>query len=48
MMNNYYIIKQVYNLLNEHVKLGIAIHPAGEWILDNFYVIEENVKSIQK
>ena len=48
MMNNYYIIKQVYDLLNEHVKLGIAIHPAGEWILDNFYVIEENVKSIQK
>lgn len=48
MMNNYYVIKQVYDLLNEHVKLGIAIHPAGEWILDNFYVIEENVKSIQK
>lgn len=48
MINNYYVIKQVYDLLNEHVKLGIAIHPAGEWILDNFYVIEETVKTIQK
>ena len=28
-------LKEVYDLLNAHVKLGIAIHPAGEWILDN-------------
>ena len=27
---------------------GISIHPAGEWILDNLYVIEEVVKSISK
>lgn len=48
MLENYDVIKQVYNLLNEHVKLGINIHPAGEWLLDNFYIIEETVKSIQK
>ena len=48
MLENYELIKQVYGLLNEHVKLGINIHPAGEWLLDNFYIIEENVKSIQK
>ena len=33
---NFEIIKQVYELLNEHIKLGIPIHPAGEWLLDNF------------
>ena len=41
-------IKRVYNLLNEHVKLGIQIHPAGEWILDNFYVVEEITNQIKK
>ena len=45
LLENYIKIKNVYNLLNEHIKLGISIHPAGEWILDNFYVIEETVKS---
>ncbi len=48
MLENYEVIKDVYDLLNEHVKLGINIHPAGEWLLDNFYIIEETVKSIQK
>ncbi|MCI9063953.1 MAG: hypothetical protein HFJ17_05065 [Clostridia bacterium] len=48
LINNYNLIKEVYNLLNQHVKLGISIHPAGEWLLDNFYIIEETVKSIQK
>ena len=48
MIDNYYIIKNVYQLLNEHIKLGIHIHPAGEWILDNFYIIEESVQQIEK
>ncbi len=48
MIENYKTIKQVYNLLNEHLKLGINIHPAGEWLLDNFYIIEETVKQIIK
>ena len=42
------IIKEVYELLNEHIKLGIPIHPAGEWLLDNFYIIEEITKTIIK
>ncbi len=41
-------ISLVYTLLNEHIKLGIPIHPAGEWILDNFYLIEKTVKTIEK
>ena len=48
LIENYEMIKNVYKLLNEHIKLGINIHPAGEWILDNFYVIEEVVKQIEK
>lgn len=44
---NFEIITQVYQLLNEHIKLKIPIHPAGEWILDNFYVIDETVKAIK-
>ena len=48
MMENYEVIKEVYNLLNENVKNKIQIHPAGEWLLDNFYVIEGVVRSIDK
>jgi len=45
---NYEIIKEIYNLLNEHIKMGIPIHPAGEWLLDNFYIIEETIKTAIK
>ena len=45
MLENFKTIEEVYNLLNEHLKLGINIHPAGEWLLDNYYVIEEAVKN---
>ena len=48
LLENFKTIEEVYNLLNEHLKLGINIHPAGEWILDNFYIIEETVKQIKK
>ena len=41
------VINQVYGLLNEHIKRKIPIHPAGEWILDNYYVIDEAVKNIK-
>ena len=44
---NFEIITRVYQLLNEHIKLKIPIHPAGEWILDNFYIIDEAVKAIK-
>ena len=45
---NFFVIKEVYKLLNEQIKQSIQIHPAGEWILDNLYIIEEVVKSISK
>ena len=48
LMESFKVIQGVYNLLNEHLKLGISIHPAGEWLLDNLYIIEETVKQIEK
>ncbi len=48
MKDNCKYISLVYTLLNEHIKIGIPIHPAGEWILDNFYIIEKSAKTIEK
>ena len=48
MLDNFSVITYTYNLLNEHIKLKIPIHPAGEWLLDNYYVIDETVKNIEK
>ncbi|MCI8655682.1 MAG: hypothetical protein HFJ48_07490 [Clostridia bacterium] len=48
MIENYEVIKTVYKMLNSNLKQEITIHPAGEWLLDNFYIIEETVKTIRK
>jgi len=48
LIDDYKFILETYNLLTRHLKLGIKIHSAGEWILDNFYIIEETVKTLQK
>ena len=45
---NFEYITRTYEILNLHLKLGINIHPAGEWLLDNYYIIEEATKSIIK
>ena len=47
LMDNYNFIQITYNTLNEHIKNNIGIYPAGEWLLDNFYIIEETVKNIK-
>lgn len=48
MIQNFDNITKTYDLLNDHLKLGIGIHQAGEWLLDNYYVIEETVKEVRK
>jgi len=48
LIKNYKFILETYKLLSKHIKLGIKMHSAGEWLLDNFYIIEENVKLIEK
>lgn len=45
---NFKFITKTYNILNEHTKMGIDMYPAGEWLLDNYYVIEETVQTIIK
>ena len=46
--NNFKFITKTYELLNNNIKMGINIHPGGEWILDNYYIIEECEKNIEK
>ncbi len=48
MEENFEYITKTYELLNSHLKLGITIHQAGEWLLDNYYVIEETAKEVRK
>ena len=45
---NFEFITKTYHLLDEHINLKIPIHPAGEWLLDNYYIIEETVKTVCK
>lgn len=39
------ILINVRNLITESVREHRQITPAGEWLLDNFYLIEENISS---
>ena len=48
LIENFKFITKTYEILNEDLKMGINIHPAGEWLLDNYYIIEEAVKNIEK
>jgi len=45
---NFKQITKTYDILNSNLKLGINIHPAGEWLLDNYYILEETYKTIKK
>ncbi|MDD5132535.1 MAG: glucoamylase family protein [bacterium] len=42
------ILLQAYELLNEAGKAKRRISPAGEWLLDNYYLIEEQIRLAQK
>lgn len=44
---NFKFIQNTYSILNEHIKKNISIYPAGEWLLDNFYMVEETIKNIK-
>lgn len=48
LIDNFEYITKTYDMLNNHLKLGINVHQAGEWLLDNYYVIEETVKEVRK
>lgn len=48
MNNNYAFIQTVCRVLNDDVMQKQPMPPAAEWLLDNFYIIEEQVKSIRR
>jgi cellobiose phosphorylase len=39
------ILLEVYDLVSEAVKENYQITPAAEWLLDNFYLIEEQIRT---
>ena len=43
--DNEELLIEVHNLLSESVKETKRISPAGEWLLDNFYLIEEQIRT---
>ncbi len=43
--DNEELLIEVHNLLTESVKETSRISPAGEWLLDNFYLIEEQIRT---
>lgn len=44
---NFDIIEKAYNVLNESIFLNVPIPPSGEWLLDNYYLIEEQFNSVK-
>ncbi|NDL66131.1 glycosyl transferase [Clostridiales bacterium F-3ap] len=48
MNDNYVQILLVYKGLNEDIQRKRSVPPAAEWLLDNFYVVEEQVKGIRR
>ena len=42
------LLLEVYKLLTEDVKVDRRITPAGEWLLDNFYLIEEQIRTAKQ
>ena len=46
--DNYDFILSVYKGLNEDIQKKRPIHASAEWLLDNFYIIEEQVKVLRR
>ena len=45
---NYNFILSVYNDLSSDIQLNEQFSPVSEWLLDNFYFVEELVKDLQR
>lgn len=48
MNKNFKFITTVYKELNEYSNVRSSVTPAAEWLLDNFYIIEEQIKEIRQ
>ena len=42
------VLHEVRDLITEAVKGNRRITPAGEWLLDNFYLVEEQIRTAKK
>ena len=47
MNESYKVIIDLYSSLNDDLNQKKAVPPAAEWLLDNFYIIEEQVKAMR-
>lgn len=45
--DNETVLNSVRKLLTDGIKKKYQISPAGEWLIDNFYLIEENIRSLK-
>jgi len=41
------ILARVYSALNDGAEREVDISPAGEWFLDNFYIIQEHIREVR-
>ena len=44
----YNVISNTYRLLERSYDKKISIHAAGQWLLDNMYIIEEEYEKIKE
>ena len=48
MNKDFSVIFNIYKKLNENKNTKTQMIPASEWLLDNFYIIEEHAKQIKR
>jgi len=41
------VLRRVYERLNDGVERELDISPAGEWLLDNSYIVQEHIREIR-
>ena len=46
--DNESLLLEVHNLLTEDIKTDHRVTPAEEWLLDNFYLIEEQIRTAKR
>jgi len=45
---NEVVLLEVRNMLADAIKVNRSITPAGEWLLDNFYLIQEQIRTARR
>ena len=41
------VLERAYRALSEGADKGLDVSPAGEWFLDNFYIIQEHIREVR-